>query len=375
MLGAWIATLRLSRSGCSMRRCSAPRSTPRCSADSAARCARCSASRSASAIIGLVLGAAPWRPDTSDAGERAVLRRLARLYLRGRLRGVRPGQAPGRDARRAARQRGALPPDRRERRRPDRAGRPRRALALHQPVVPARARQARTSSPAWTPSAACIPDDAERARLALCAHRRHGQAARASRCAWSTARPHPPATATRIQALGPAQAGGPRLLLASRDVTDLRESEERLLVAAHAIEGMTEAIVITAADGTDRQRQPRLHRDHRLDARRGARPARESDPQRPAAARVLRRGLRHGGLREGHWSGITWAKRKDGAVYREWRSVRAVRDTDGRGHPLRHRVLPGATLGCESSREGGTHFRKWIPAFAGRSRLPGAFRG
>src|SRR5205814_879824 len=41
-----------------------------------------------------------------------------------------------------------------------------------------------------------------------------------------------------------------RLVLSCHDVTDLRESEERLLVAAHALEGMTEAILITAADGT-----------------------------------------------------------------------------------------------------------------------------
>ena len=31
-------------------------------------------------------------------------------------------------------------------------------------------------------------------------------------------------------------------------------------------------------------------------------------------------------LRDGYWSGTTWARRKNGAVYREWRSVRAVRD-------------------------------------------------
>jgi len=35
-------------------------------------------------------------------------------------------------------------------------------------------------------------------------------------------------------------------------------------------------------------------------------------------------------LREGHWSGSGWAKRRDGVVYKEWRSVRAARDSDGR---------------------------------------------
>jgi len=34
--------------------------------------------------------------------------------------------------------------------------------------------------------------------------------------------------------------------------------------------------------------------------------------------------------REGYWSGTTWSKRKNGSVYREWRSVRLVRDADGK---------------------------------------------
>jgi hypothetical protein len=33
--------------------------------------------------------------------------------------------------------------------------------------------------------------------------------------------------------------------------------------------------------------------------------------------------------RDGYWSGTTWARRKNGSVYREWRSVRAVRDENG----------------------------------------------
>ena len=58
---------------------------------------------------------------------------------------------------------------------------------------------------------------------------------------------------TRIQAFWRRGRGGgaaERLLLASHDVTDLRASEERLVLQAHALEGMTEAIVITLADGT-----------------------------------------------------------------------------------------------------------------------------
>lgn len=33
--------------------------------------------------------------------------------------------------------------------------------------------------------------------------------------------------------------------------------------------------------------------------------------------------------RSGHWGGSTWSRRKDGSVYREWRTVSAVRDEQG----------------------------------------------
>jgi hypothetical protein len=33
--------------------------------------------------------------------------------------------------------------------------------------------------------------------------------------------------------------------------------------------------------------------------------------------------------RDGYWSGTTWSRRKNGSVYREWRSVRTVKDAAG----------------------------------------------
>ena len=135
---------------------------------------------------------------------------------------------------------------------------------------------------------------------------------------------------TRVQALGNPEEplASQRLLLVSQDVTDLRESEERVLLAAHALEGMTEAIVITAADGTvvtvnrafteisGYTRDDVLGQSERV-IRNALQPPEFYDEVARAVAK------------DGYWSGTTWARRKNGSVYREWRSVRAVRDANG----------------------------------------------
>lgn len=132
---------------------------------------------------------------------------------------------------------------------------------------------------------------------------------------------------TRVHALGAGEAA-PRLLLVSQDVTDLRDSEERLLLAAHALEGMTEAIVITSADGTivtvnrafseitGYTRDDVLGQPEKT-IRNALQPPEFYDELYAIVAR------------EGYWSGTTWSRRKNGSVYREWRSVRAVRDPAG----------------------------------------------
>jgi PAS domain S-box-containing protein len=119
-----------------------------------------------------------------------------------------------------------------------------------------------------------------------------------------------------------------RLLLSSTDVTDLKESEERLLVQAHALEGMTEAILITSADGTV------LTVNHPFTQLTGF--TRDEVLGRPE--RELRNGLQPPEFydeifvavtRNGFWTGTIWGRRKNGSVYREWRSVRAVKDMNG----------------------------------------------
>jgi PAS domain S-box-containing protein len=132
---------------------------------------------------------------------------------------------------------------------------------------------------------------------------------------------------TRVQALL-SDGVAPRVLLVSRDVTDLRESEERVLLAAHALEGMTEAIVITSADGTIvtvNRAFSELTGFNRDDVLGQSEKVIRNALQQPSYYDDVYATL----LREGYWSGTTWARRKNGSVYREWRSVRAVRDANG----------------------------------------------
>ena len=119
-----------------------------------------------------------------------------------------------------------------------------------------------------------------------------------------------------------------RLVLALRDVTDLRESEEKLLIAAHALEGMTEAIMITSADGTvvGVNRAFSQITGH------------EKEEVLGQPEKVLRSALLTADFfdtayatvhRDGYWSGASWNRRKNGSVYREWRSIRAAKDAAG----------------------------------------------
>lgn len=151
----------------------------------------------------------------------------------------------------------------------------------------------------------------------------------------------------RVQALGrPEEAlAAQRLLLVSHDVTDLRDSEERLLLAAHALEGMTEAIVITAADGTivtvnrafgelsGFTRDDVLGQSERV-IRNALQPPEFYDEVTRAVAK------------DGYWSGTTWARRKNGSVYREWRSIRAVKEAAG---AVTHYVIVFSEVGAQRS--------------------------
>jgi PAS domain S-box-containing protein len=131
---------------------------------------------------------------------------------------------------------------------------------------------------------------------------------------------------------GSGEEGGAKIhgaVLASRDVTELRDREEQLEVAGHAFERMTEGMVITNAAGRILSVNRSYSRitGYAQDEVVGKQESEFRTAMQPESfyddvyAEVLR---------TGHWDGTTWCRRRDGTLYREWRSVSAVRDDDGR---------------------------------------------
>jgi len=170
------------------------------------------------------------------------------------------------------------------------------------------------------------PDDAERARLALARAAGMGKPRDVSvRMVDRAGRIRQ--LRIHVQAVGPEKPSR-RLLLTSQDVTDLRESEERLLVAAHALEGMTEAILISAADGTV-VTVNRAFTELTGWSREDVVGQPESQLRNAMQPRGFYEEVYAAVERSGYWSGSVWAKKKSGTPYKEWRSVRAVRDASG----------------------------------------------
>ena len=118
-------------------------------------------------------------------------------------------------------------------------------------------------------------------------------------------------------------------VLASRDVTELRDREEQLEVAAHAFERMAEGMVITNAAGRILSVNPSYSRITGY-------PSEEVIGRQESEFRTAMQpesyydGIYAEVLRSGRWDGTTWCRRRDGSVYREWRSVSAVRDAEDR---------------------------------------------
>jgi PAS domain S-box-containing protein len=139
-------------------------------------------------------------------------------------------------------------------------------------------------------------------------------------------------TVQPVHAEADAPGGGRKIIgavLASRDVTELRDREEQLEIAAHAFERMAEGMVITNAAGrilTVNQSYSRIT-GYAPDEVLGRQ---ESEFRAAMQPQTFYDEIYAEVLRSGRWDGTTWCRRRDGTVYREWRSVSAVRDADER---------------------------------------------
>ena len=118
-------------------------------------------------------------------------------------------------------------------------------------------------------------------------------------------------------------------VMASRDITELADRDEQLEVAGLAFERMAEAMMITNAAGrilTVNRAFTRITGHEAADVL--GEP--ESRFRSGMQAESFYDDIYATVLRTGQWRGSTWCQRRDGTVYREWRSVSAVRDADSR---------------------------------------------
>ncbi|MGE0873456.1 MAG: PAS domain-containing protein [Burkholderiales bacterium] len=109
---------------------------------------------------------------------------------------------------------------------------------------------------------------------------------------------------------------------------EVRRNEEKLLVAGHAFENLGEALMIWSADGTIVQVNKAYTRltGYAPEDVIGRPEAEFRSPLQPAGFHAeVQRTLQQ----DGRWSGGSWAKRKDGSLYREYRNISVVRDDRG----------------------------------------------
>ncbi|MSQ64058.1 MAG: PAS domain S-box protein, partial [Betaproteobacteria bacterium] len=134
---------------------------------------------------------------------------------------------------------------------------------------------------------------------------------------------------SRVHAVRNEQGAITGAVMASRDVTELREREEQLEVAGLAFDRMGDVIMITNAAG-------RILNINRAFTRITGYAAAETLGQQESRFRAGMQPASYyddmyaAALRSGHWRGTSWCQRRDGTAYREWRSVSAVRDADDR---------------------------------------------
>lgn len=125
-----------------------------------------------------------------------------------------------------------------------------------------------------------------------------------------------------------SHAGVVRAVIASIDITELRRREKTLAIQAHAFENMAEGMMITSADGTilsvnrafttvtGFSKEDLLGKSE-MEFHTALQPPKFYEDIHDAVAQ------------HGCWVGSTWSHRKDNSIYRERRSVSAIRDEAG----------------------------------------------
>lgn len=126
-----------------------------------------------------------------------------------------------------------------------------------------------------------------------------------------------------------ASSAPPRVVVVLRDVTELVAQRERLEVTGRAFADMTEAVLIADAAGTV------VSVNRAFSAITGwsaqevvGRPEKEFRSALQPDSYYAE--IENAVAAAGRWSGTTWARRKDGQLYRESRTVSCVRDDAGR---------------------------------------------
>lgn len=126
-----------------------------------------------------------------------------------------------------------------------------------------------------------------------------------------------------------SHAGAARVVIVSTDITELRLRDRKLAVQADVFENMAEAMMIVDADGTI------VSVNRAFTALTGyageeacGRP--ESEFRSALQPAEYYDDIRDALKRDGYWTGTSWCRRKDASIYREWRSMSAIRDAAGR---------------------------------------------
>ena len=125
-----------------------------------------------------------------------------------------------------------------------------------------------------------------------------------------------------------AVAGG--YVLSLRDLSQMRQAEARLHLAAHVFDSLTEAIVITGLDGRIQSVNPAFTKITGFgeDEARGQKPGEllRSGQHDADFYRSMWQAL----STSGRWQGEVSNRRKNGEAYTEWLSISALRDPEGR---------------------------------------------